>query len=84
LAALVAGAGVGLVSTAAGIEPGLASVAEAQGILPQPLLGMVPETDLTGKPRTTRRRRSMARLLMVLAGLGLIAGWAGALVRVSG
>ena len=84
LAALVAGAGVGLVSTAAGVEPGLATVAEAQRVLPQPLLGMVPETDLAGKPRAARRRRSMVRMLMVLAGLGLIAGWAGALIRVSG
>lgn len=82
LAALVAGAGVGMISTGAAMEPPLTTVAEAQEMLPQPVVGTILETDPTDAPRTARRRTRLVRLAMVVVGMGLMAGWISALIRV--
>lgn len=83
-AGLAAVAGLGMISTAVAMEPTLATLAQAQRVLPVPIVGTIPETDPASRPGATRRWQRLVRLGMILGGLGLIAGFATAVIRALG
>jgi len=81
---LAAAMGVGMVVTGAAIEPTLSSVAQAEAVLPIPVVGRIPENDPTGRPSALGGRQSLIRRTMIFGGLVLIAGCGGVLIGALG
>jgi hypothetical protein len=88
LAALAAGmaavAGVGMITAGAAMEPTLATLDQAEAVLPVPIVGTIPDIGPASEPKAAQRWQPLMRLSLVVGGLILIAGCVGLLFRAYG
>jgi hypothetical protein len=81
---LAVAAGVGMISAGSALQPALTTAEQVRNVLPVPIVGTIPETRPVSPPRNARRRRTLFRWALILAGLVLIAGCVGLLLRAWG
>jgi hypothetical protein len=78
LAALVGGVaaafGVGMVATGVSMEPTLTTIAEAEALLPVPVVGVIPSDDPPADPPAVARRQRLTRLATIVGGLLALVG----------
>ena len=86
LAALAVGVtmvtGLGMISTAMAIELPVATMAELEAALPVPIVGLVPQLDPTRASAGRSRGQRLLRMVLVVAGLLVLAGCLAMLVAV--
>jgi len=73
LAAATSAIGLGMIALGAALEPTIAGIGELQGLLPVPVLGVVPAVNPSQPVRSNNRRR-VVRCIAILAGLLLLIG----------
>ncbi len=82
-AGLVMAAGVGIVSTGASMHPPMTRLEQVEAAIGVPVIGTIEEDDPTVEPVASRRWQPLKRTTLVAAGMLLIGGFVGMLVRAS-
>ena len=71
---LAAAFGVGLLTAGVSMEPTLTTIAEAEALLPVPVVGVIPSDAPPTDPGAIARRQRLTRLAAIVGGLAVLVG----------